>query len=580
MMNPVRTSAGWLAGRLGLFLLILAALVVIDASSRQPRLFTDPLDRLLPDRQYVERLEAGREDLGRFAAAQLDLANDRLRAAGALTDAGLDARIEALDRDIAAAESSRRTAVEKTLALLNGSDFTADFRNEIDIRLLAAERDALVRLRDSAATARLNARAADEAVQRTRRATLDAWDAYRAKRDEYRAYVADNPAASRLPFTNESRRAGQLLEDANRLAREYNAAGEAFFGARDRQAAAQALQAAEIQLLTPVHEGALEALDQLIATRRIALETAQQQARQLQESVRRTFLQALGILVAVTLAPIGIKAFWFWWIAPLIERRPPIRLLAGGAPVDPPLPAALVPDATSRRKVSAVSQEVTLGDGDELLVHPDYLQSAAYKGRKDTRWLLDWRLPFTSVAAGMVALTRIRNAGGETFVVSSKNDPFAEVGALPLAASESLVLQPRNLVGIVQPVDRPIRIVRRWRFGWSAWITFQFRYLIFQGPGTLLVQGCRGVRLEPSGSGRSIDQTATMGFSAALDYRPRRTETFGAYLLGVNGLFNDSFAGGPGYCVYEEMPYAGRRAGLTGRGFEGLTDAALKVFGI
>ena len=123
-------------------------------------------------------------------------------------------------------------------------------------------------------------------------------------------------------------------------------------------------------------------------------------------------------------------------------------------------------------------------------------------------------------------------------------------------------------------------VSRRWVFSLSAFVTFQFRYLIFDGPGTLLVQGCRGVRLEPAGTGRSIDQNATLGFSANLDYRPRRSETFGAYLLGVNGLFNDSFAGGPGFCVYEEMPYLGRRTGITGRGLEGLTDGLLKVFGI
>jgi hypothetical protein len=32
--------------------------------------------------------------------------------------------------------------------------------------------------------------------------------------------------------------------------------------------------------------------------------------------------------------------------------------------------------------------------------------------------------------------------------------------------------------------------------------------------------------------------------------------------------------------VYEEMPYLGRRTGITGRGLEGLTDGLLKVLGI
>jgi uncharacterized protein (AIM24 family) len=125
-----------------------------------------------------------------------------------------------------------------------------------------------------------------------------------------------------------------------------------------------------------------------------------------------------------------------------------------------------------------------------------------------------------------------------------------------------------------------VRIVPRWNLGFGALVTLQFRYLVFQGPVRLVVGGCRGVRQEPAGSGRSIDQNQTVGFSANLDYAPRRSETFGAYLLGVNGLFNDSFAGGPGIYVYEEMPYSGRRAGVTGRGLEGVTDVLLKLFGI
>jgi hypothetical protein len=88
------------------------------------------------------------------------------------------------------------------------------------------------------------------------------------------------------------------------------------------------------------------------------------------------------------------------------------------------------------------------------------------------------------------------------------------------------------------------------------------------------------VRQENAGPGRSIDQNQTIGFSAHLAYAPRRSETFGAYLLGVNGLFNDSFAGGDGILVYEEMPYSGRRGGLTGRGLQGVTDVLLKFFGI
>jgi hypothetical protein len=52
------------------------------------------------------------------------------------------------------------------------------------------------------------------------------------------------------------------------------------------------------------------------------------------------------------------------------------------------------------------------------------------------------------------------------------------------------------------------------------------------------------------------------------------------YLRGQEALFNDLFAGEHGWFVYEEMPARDQRAGVTGRGLEGLTDAVLKVFGI
>ena len=45
-------------------------------------------------------------------------------------------------------------------------------------------------------------------------------------------------------------------------------------------------------------------------------------------------------------------------------------------------------------------------------------------------------------------------------------------------------------------------------------------------------------------------------------------------------VLNDLFAGSPGRFVYEEMPGGARRAGMRGRGLEGLADAVLKVFGI
>ncbi len=92
------------------------------------------------------------------------------------------------------------------------------------------------------------------------------------------------------------------------------------------------------------------------------------------------------------------------------------------------------------------------------------------------------------------------------------------------------------------------------------------------------MKGCRGIRIEPAGQGRLINQSATLGFSANLDYANTRCETFVSYWTGKEDLFNDLFAGSPGVYVYEEMPDAKLATGITGRGLEGSTDAVLKIF--
>ena len=580
MLHPVRVSAGWLTGRLFLFLVILAALVAVDAYRDESTLLTAQLKGLVPDRELVERLEGGRDSLVQLAGERERQVNERLRRVPGETAAQLDARIAALQVQIAEKEGSRRSTTQKTVALLTGEGFQDDLENELDLQLLKAERDALKRLQDELAARTAQLRDAGAELQRTARRTQDAWSQYSLAREALARYERENPLWARVPGSTEWRRSAELTRDVNRLAAQYDTRGKEFYRARDRWRKAKAVPAQDVARVQSATASILEPLDELIATRRAALESAERQAEKIRQSVRDVFLNALLILVVVTLMPVAIKALWYHLLAPMVERRPAIRVrprpdgAASGVNTD----AAVAIPASER--ISAVSVEVTLREGEELLVHPEFLQSSSNRGRKDTKWLLSTSFAFTSIAAGMAALTRIRAGAGERFVVSSKNDPLAEVGKITLGQGEALVLQPRSLVGVVQHVDRPVRLSRRWVFSLSAFVTFQFRYLIFDGPGTLLVQGCRGVRLEPAGTGRSIDQNATLGFSANLDYRPRRSETFGAYLLGVNGLFNDSFAGGPGFCVYEEMPYLGRRTGITGRGLEGLTDGLLKVLGI
>jgi hypothetical protein len=294
-------------------------------------------------------------------------------------------------------------------------------------------------------------------------------------------------------------------------------------------------------------------------------------------AIREELPIALGILLGIILLPIGTRVFLYFVVAPWVSGRAPIRLLPGasGSVV------ALGAESGDRGKMSAVSLPVVLGERQELLIQPDYLQSTSLLATKRTRWLLNARFPVASLLSGMCMLTRVSPAGSEPVVISATRDALSEVGIVDLAEGAAFVCQPRSLAGVIQDPQRPIRITRHWRLGsLQAWLTLQLRFLVFHGSGQLVMKGCRGIRIESPGTGRLINQAATLGFSANLAYANTRCETFVSYWTGKEDLFNDSFAGTDGVYVYEEMPGLKRTGGITGRGLQGFSDSLLKVFGV
>lgn len=286
-------------------------------------------------------------------------------------------------------------------------------------------------------------------------------------------------------------------------------------------------------------------------------------------TLRDVLVAAAWALLGILLLPYLIRTLFYYVLAPFAERRRSIRIAVPGGTR---LPAGA-------RAESNASLPVTLTDDEELLVRQGFLQSTPAGAAARTKALLDWRNPLSSLASGMVFLTRIRGAGSTT-VISADDDPFAEVAGINIPEGSALVLQPRALAAVVQPQDRPLRIASKWRlFNLNAWLTLQLRFLVFHGPARLVVKGGRGVRIEPVDEGRRFGQDQLVGFSADLAYSVARNETFLPYLLGREPLLRDRVEGGSGILIIEEAPYAGRRKGLRA-GLEGTFDAFLKAFGI
>jgi hypothetical protein len=222
-------------------------------------------------------------------------------------------------------------------------------------------------------------------------------------------------------------------------------------------------------------------------------------------------------------------------------------------------------------------------------VKEKFLQASDEGIVKRTRFVLDWSIPFTSLACGLVELVEMRHTGtaGEyRITLSNSVDPHIELALIEVAAGSSLVLRPSFLAGVVQREGDRLQIRRHWRFfHWQAWISGQFRFFEFIGPCRLVVAGSRGVREERLADregmpapARRTNQDATIGFTPNLDYSPVRAETFWGYYRGMNPLFDDLFAG-KGLYVLQETASEGPGA-KAGRFWAGVWNGLLKVFGL
>ena len=495
----------------------------------------------------------------------------------AMPEARLRARRGEIDPAIARQRRDRLGGTRLALAAAGGDGerIFGHYRAGAEIALLERERrliDALLAVRTTEARqASLQARRR-AAVERLR-ASHARWQAANARADALNRRPLAGPRnfvcrTARPVAGCDNYRALTAARAEREAALAANRQAQRTIAAVDRASAA--LRGAAVAAEDVA--GLFEAQRRALAAQRAELESAGRDNWILW--IRRPVLEmlptALLILAGVIFAPLLAKGFLYFAVAPLASRRAPIRLLAGERG-----------EAAIEGAASAVSQRVAVDRHRELLLVPEAVQSTPHHAAKRTQWLLSWRMPLSSVASGMVALLRIRSAEPDFVLASATRDPLAEIALVAVADGSAMVLRPRALRGVVQPLGRPMRITRHWRLAHlSAWLTLQFRYLVFHGPCTLIVQGTRGVRLEAAGPGRGVNQAATIGFSAGLDYAVRRSEAFGAYLIGRQELFNDSFASAGGWYLYEEMPREGEARGLWGRGLRGLGDAFLKVFGL
>lgn len=521
--------------------------------------------------EAIAALRLAADGADRHGASLAETATLRVYALRHASHAAIAARLTQVQAQMTALRAQRQPSLF-SLPLPDPSTLALHAQDEaarrVEIEVLAQEVRYL-----SALQAAIGGEDARQTLARLHAQHVQAYAALQENVRQRQLLETQHPVAARLPGSDAYAQLARLAAEGQRL-REINLqAYQAWLAQRARTG--NAARPGPFAIDTTALAGALVPVQAAIAAGETQL--ARNWIGRWRAPVMDVVPTAALLVLSAILLPVAIKACFYFILAPLASRLPPLSIarelqVAGSSLPLPPLGEA---------RISAVSQALQLKPGQRMLIHPAYLQSSPVGTRKRTQWLLDWRFPFTSLAAGMAALTRLESDVTASVTISASDDPLLEVAVVHLTAGSALVFQPRGLVGLVCDADRPLAIASHWRLGsLHAWLTLQLRFIVFRGPVTLIVRGCRGVRLERAGQGRSISQSATLGFSTDVRYSTLRSETFIPYLRGQQALLNDRFDGAHGVYLYEETPRHGKQPGKAGRWFEGFTDAILKVFGI
>jgi hypothetical protein len=521
--------------------------------------------------EAVAALRQASGSAGSHGTSLAEAATLRVNALQKTSQTAIAARLKDVQAQLAALRARQQPSLF-TLPLPDPSTLALHAQEEatrrVEIEVLAQEARYL-----SALQAAISGEDARQTLARLHAEHVSAYAALQNNLRQRRELEALHPLAARLPGSDAYAQLSRLEAEGQRL-REVNLqAYQAWLAQRARtsDAARPAPFAIDEQALS----GALAPVQKAIAAGEEQL--ARNWIARWRAPVLDVAPTAALLVLSAILLPVAIKAFFYFVLAPIASRLPPLSIARELQVTGSSLP--LPPVGESR--ISAVSQALQLKPGQRMLIHPEYLQSSPVGTHKRTQWLLDWRFPFTSLAAGMAALTRLESSEPASVTISASDDPLLEVAVVRLPAGSALVFQPRGLVGLVCDSGQPLAISSHWRLAsLHAWLTLQLRFIVFRGPVTLIVRGCRGVRLERAGQGRSISQSATLGFTTDVLYSTMRSETFLPYLRGQQALLNDRFDGGNGVYLYEETPRHGKQPGKVGSWFEGFTDAILKVFGI
>lgn len=287
------------------------------------------------------------------------------------------------------------------------------------------------------------------------------------------------------------------------------------------------------------------------------------------DAARRTGWQLALIAALVMAGPAVWKALWFYVLAVIASHRPPARIASGRQ------------EGTLAVGMQGKTTEVRVSPNRPLIARMDWVQQYSAGLAKRTRFLFEWRSPFTSYAAGLAEMTELaadHDSESGTVVLTSGHDPNAYLLALELKDHPGVVLKP----GAVVAVTGPIRLRPRWHLtSLHHWIAGRVRHILFCGTGTVFVSGHGGVEIAATAAPTVIEEALVVGYDSRAAFATVRTETFWPYFRGKTSLFDYRFEGGHAAIRQAAAPPSERRnANALVRSVDAVLNAIGRLLGL
>lgn len=271
-----------------------------------------------------------------------------------------------------------------------------------------------------------------------------------------------------------------------------------------------------------------------------------------------------AIALVALLLPGALRIVSYFLLMPLVHKTHKAIHLAAGSE-----------SATAELRTTEAQRTLTiqLDAGEVLSARSEHVRPV--QGKVRSRLLYDLTSPFISFAAGLYGLSRITgDEGGSSATLATPDDPNSYLMRIDFKDHPGLVMHPKHVVGVIGEPE----LETRWRWGIQSFATWQVRYIMFAGTGSLIVQGSGDVvATNPGGRSTRMEQNLVMGFDSRLAVGVNRTEVFLPYLWGRTPLVDDEFTGP--HPLFWQKSSADGPSNPIARTFDAIFSAVGKLFG-